>query len=156
MDKLNFRPMHGHGSGEKKLGEIYREEQAVLKDRKAHYTKDALKKKYKKKGGKNFLEDFFSHPFHAQGSGQSESELDAMYAAQQQVLYERREYLGNKDKLRKKYSKLNEDHLKDIPLHKHDPKLLNQKEDEAMYVDDNYKAQAFEIPFLKKFNNLKP
>jgi len=157
MDNVQdmFKPMHGHGSGEKKLGEIYKEEQALLKDRQQHYNKDVLKKKYKQQPGGNFLQEFFSHPFHAQGSRHDESQLDEMYAAQQQVLYERREYLGNKDQLRRKYSHVNEDHLKDIPTHPHDPARLNKKEDEAMYVDDQ--APVFEIPFFKRWNqSLKP
>lgn len=155
MDNFNFRPMHGHGSGEKKLGEIYREEQAVLQERKKQgYTKDSLKKKYKKReGNKSFLEDFFSHPFHGHGSGEDESELDSMYAAQQQVLYERREYYGNKDKLRKKYSRVGEDHIKDIPLHQHDPKVLNQKEDEAMYVDDDQNDNKAQISRFRSSRN---
>lgn len=152
MDDM-FKPVHGHGSGEKQLDQIYREEQAVLKDRKEHYNKNEMKKKYKKKQG-SFLEDFFSNPFHGQGSDHDERDYDEMYRAQQQVLYERREYLGNKDKLRKKYSRIGEDHIKDIPLHPHDPKRLNQKEDDAMYVDEG--APTFEIPFFKKKNQLKP
>jgi len=158
MDNFNFKPIHGHGSGENKLGQIFREEQALLKDRKEHYNKDTMRKKYKKQNtSAGFLQDFFSHPFHAQGSSHDESELDAMYEAQQQVLYERREYFGNKDKLRQKYSR-HVDHLKDIPLHQHDPKRLNEKEDDAMYVDENYNEKQFEIPFLKNFNHgkLKP
>ena len=159
LDDINFRPIHGHGSGEKKLGEIYRDEKELLQDRQKHYSKDSLKKKYRpppKNRKRGFLEEIFSHPFHAQGSSRKESELDAMYAAQQQLLYERREYVGNKDALRKKYSHIKENHLKDIPVHKHDPKLLNQKEDDAMYIDKSYKAGAFEIPFLKNLNKPKP
>jgi hypothetical protein len=43
-----------------------------------------------------------------------------MFAAQLQLLYERREYSGNKDTLKKKYQ-ASKNHLKDIPVHKFDP-----------------------------------
>lgn len=108
----------------------------------------------KKKGNASFLDDFFSHPFHAQGSSHSNSELEGMYEVQKQVLEARKKDGISRDKLKRKYSRINEDHLKDIPLHKHDPALLNQKEDDAMYVDED--GPTFEIPFLKNLNKLKP
>jgi hypothetical protein len=156
LENINFRSIHGHGSGEKELAKIYEDEKELLKDRKKHFSKAAMKTKYNKTVQKGFLEDFFSHPFHAQGSSHKESDLDAMFAAQQQVLYERREYFGNKQMLRKKYSHMKNDHLKDIPVHKHDPKLLNQKEDDAMYIDESFDRHAFKVPFLKNLNKLKP
>ena len=133
-----FRPIHGHGSGENQLGEIYEAEQEVLKERKRHFGKSILKKKYQNRATtsnslQNTLEDFFSHPFHGHGSSHRQSDLNAMFRAQQQVLYERREYSGNKDMLHRKYHRAGENHLKDIALHKHDPALLNKKEDDAMY-----------------------
>lgn len=124
------RPLHGHGTGANKLGTIYKEELAVLEDRKKHYRKDQLHDKYAAKNknnqNKSWLDDILSHPFHGRGSGQDK--MDKMYQAQQQVLYERREYYGNKAQLRKKYSQ-HVDHLKDIPVHPDDPAMLNQKED---------------------------
>ena len=113
----------------------------------------SVDKKKKKNKQFDFLYDFFSHPFHAQGSSHNENELDDMYKTQQAVLSARRAGF-NKDKLRRKYSHVNEDHLKDIPLHKHDPAFKNKQEDDAMYVDES--GPSFEIPFLKNMNKLKP
>jgi hypothetical protein len=158
-----LQPKHGHGSGEKELGKMFKEEQDLLKDRKLHYRKDQLKKKYSAQGttsssttkqgtSPSWLETMISRPFHAHGSG--ETKFDDMYKAQQQVLYERREYYGNKDMLRKKYSHLDQDHLRDISSIKDDPKLKNQREDDAMYIDE----KGFEFPSLTKLFNpkLKP
>jgi hypothetical protein len=57
-----------------------------------------------------------------------------MFAAQLQLLYERREYSGNKDTLKTKYQE-SKNRLKDIPVHKFDHAVLNKKEDDAMHVD---------------------
>jgi hypothetical protein len=57
-----------------------------------------------------------------------------MFAAQLQLLYERREYSGNKYTLKTKYQ-ASKNHLKDIPVHKFDHAVLNKKEDDAMHVD---------------------
>lgn len=146
-----FRPIHGHGSGESKLGELYKAEQELLKERKEKYRKDQLKEKYGKTKATSWIDNILSHPFHTHGSG--EKDYDAMYAAQQQVLYERREYYGNKDMLRKKYH-ASKDHLKDIPVHQFDPAALNKKEDDAMYVEEKGNGG---FAFFKNFNpKLKP
>jgi hypothetical protein len=149
FEDLFNKPIHGHGSGEKKLGAIYKEEQDLLKDRREHYRKDQLKKKYSAKKKNSWIDDMLSHPFHAQGSSHNEEEFDDMYKAQQQLLYERREYYGNRDMLKKKYAK-SKNHLQDIPVHQYDPAVLNKKEDDAMWIDEN--APTFKFPNFK----LKP
>jgi hypothetical protein len=156
-----FQPIHGHGTGETRLGEIYKAEQELLKERQHHYRKEQLKEKYAARvaNNKNWFDNVLSHPFHMHGSAAGEKDHDEMFKVQQQVLYERREYYGNKDMLRKKYhnnspSRIN--HLNDIPVHKFDPRVLNKKEDDAMYVDDS--AKGFQFPFFKTKVNpkLKP
>lgn len=142
-----FKPIHGHGSGEKQLEEAFREEQNVLKDRKAHYQKKQLKKKYKKSD--NWLMNMFAEPLHGHGSG--EDDLEEIFKAQQQVLYERREYFGNKDALKKKYKNFNQSHLGEIKVHEVDPAEQNKKEDKAMYIDEGYN---FKFPWENK--KLKP
>ena len=123
-----FRPVHGFGSGRKQLDEIFVAEQKVLKDRKEHYQKAQLKDKY---SPTHSWMSKLLNPFHMHGSG--ESKLDDIYQAQQKVLYERREYFGNKKMLHDKY-KTHKDHLRDIKVHPFDPAILNKKEDDAMYT----------------------
>lgn len=145
-------PFHGNGSGKNKLGRIFQEEQDLLHERQLRYRKDQLKKKYShtramtdndqrmnSPRGNNWLENFLSHPFHMHGSG--EHDYDDMFQAQQQVLYERRLYYGNKDMLRQKYktpatAPQHKNHISDIPLHRFDPATLNKKEDNDMYNDE--------------------
>jgi hypothetical protein len=150
-----FKPIHGHGSGEKDLDALFKAEQEVLKERQEHYRKDQMKKKYAP--SKNWMDQLFQ-PFHAHGSAMDDStggedRFNDMMRAQQQILYERREYYGNKDQLKKKYQK-NQKHLQDIPVHKYDPKVLNQKEDDDMWIDE----KGFEFPsfFRKPDKKLKP
>lgn len=123
-----FRPVHGFGSGRKQLDQIFDAEQNVLRDRKAHYQKTQLKDKYSPTH--SWINKLLS-PFHMHGSG--ETKLDDMYQAQQKILYERREYYGNKKMLHDKYRD-HKDHLRDIKVHPFDPAVLNKKEDDAMYT----------------------
>lgn len=139
-----FRPVHGHGTGEKKLGKIFKEEKELQKERKSHFQKKQLKEKYSKKG--SWVEQMIKNPLHFHGSG--EDKLDDMYKEQQKVLYDRREYTGNKDMLKRKYKDTSTDHLNEIKLIDHDPADLNREEDEAMYV-----SEGFKFPWNK---NLKP
>lgn len=89
--------------------------------------------RYKKTGTSLWLDTFFSHPVH--GHGTDEHSLEDMYDAQQEVLEERRHLFGNGHNVMKnKYSKPDVDHLQDIRTHEHDPAMLNQKEDDAMYM----------------------
>jgi hypothetical protein len=46
---FDFKPFHGHGSGESELDEQWEVQQAILRARKGHVDKDHLKAKYKKK-----------------------------------------------------------------------------------------------------------
>jgi ABC-type transport system substrate-binding protein len=128
LDSL-FRPFHGHGTGETHMKEMADEERALMKDRQ-HYRKNDLKKKY---GKESWVDSLINHPLHGHGSG--ENKLDEMYKAQQQLLYERREYYGNKDMLKKKYHSFQVDHHNEIKTIKDDPKMLNKKEDDAMWID---------------------
>jgi hypothetical protein len=89
-----------------------------------------------------------AEPLHGHGSGENDKE--EMYEEQQKMLYNRREYYGNKDMLKKKYKQTGVDHLKDIKAISHDPADLNTKEDDAMYVDDD---AGFQFPWS---NKLKP
>jgi hypothetical protein len=146
FDQL-FKPVHGHGSGEKNLDEIFKEEQELLKERKAHYSKTQLKNKYAPKSSSNWLDQLFSQPLHGHGSG--EHDMEKMYQDQQKILYERREYI-NKDALKKKYKKTGVDHLNEIKTIADDPADLNKKEDDAMYIDE---TGGFQFPWSKK---LKP
>lgn len=142
-----FKPFHGHGTGEGHFEEMMAEERAVLKERKKrHLNKKDLKAKYHEKEG--WVERLL-HTFHGHGSG--ENDLDDMYKAQQQVLYERREYSGNKKKLRNKYKDYNKEHHSEVTTVAFDPADLNKAEDDAMYIDDH--AQPFRMPWDKK---LKP
>jgi hypothetical protein len=45
----DFEPVHGHGTGEKELDEIYKAEQDLLKERKKHFgvNNNKLKDKYR-------------------------------------------------------------------------------------------------------------
>ena len=145
LDKM-FQPIHGHGTGEGHYEEMMAEEQAVLKERKRrHLNKKDLKAKYHKNEG--WIESML-HTFHGHGSG--ENDLDEMYKTQQKVLYERREYEGNKKKLRNKYKDFKQDHHHEVKTVAHDPAALNKAEDDAMYVDE---TQTFRMPWDKK---LKP
>ena len=103
-------------------------------------------KQAKKKASSSWLDSFLDFkPFHGHGSGEHQEQ--AMYAEQQSVLKERR-----KMELKKKYKNPQVDHLKDIPVHQHDPAMLNKMEDDAMYVDENDKG--FQFPFFNP--KLKP
>jgi hypothetical protein len=99
----------------------------------------------KKKGRSpdHWIEKLISNPLQFHGSG--ETHLDEMYQSQQALLAERRKIYG-KDSLKSKYHAVGEDHLRDISTIAHDPKMLNQKEDDAMYVD---KPQHF--PWSQQF-----
>ena len=44
---FDFKPFHGHGSGESNLDEQWEVQQAILRARKGHVDKDHLKAKYK-------------------------------------------------------------------------------------------------------------
>lgn len=145
LDKL-FKPIHGHGSGEKELDEIFKGEQDLLRERKTHYKKSQLKKKYAPK--KNWIEQMISEPIHGHGSG--ENEMDKMYKEQQKILYKRREYYGNKNMLKKKYKNTGVDHLSEIKTINANPADLNKREDDAMYVGED---TGFQFPWI---NKLKP
>lgn len=85
-----------------------------------------------------WIENMFKSAFH--GHGSAEDELDDMYLTQQKMLEERRELFGDSGHgMKDKYRDTKVDHLRDIPTHEHDPAMLNQKEDDAMYFDDNDK-----------------
>lgn len=143
-----FKPMHGAGTERGHEKEYWDAQQDLLHERRDHYSKKDLKKKYAPK--KNWLENML-HPYHGHGSG--EDVLDEIYANQQKILYERREYYGNKDMLKKKYRNPEADHHGEIKTIAHDPKKLNEQEDAAMYVDD---SASFHFPWEKPNPKLKP
>lgn len=128
------------------MKEMYDEEQALYDDRRSHYQKRMLHDKY---NPESWLDKLLNHPLHGHGSG--ETTLEDMYEAQQQVLYERREYFGQKEMLRRKYSDYETDHLRDIrTLDVDTPAMKNQKEDDAMWIDD-----SFRMPWEKE-NKFQP
>jgi hypothetical protein len=140
-----FKPIHGHPGNvrEEDLDSMYEDQQKLLKARKDHHIdKGHLHQKYGRKEG--FIESLL-HPVHGRGSATS-SDLDDMWRAQQELMYMRREYGKNHQKLKNKYYQKsheqleNQRHAENVEWEKRhckgDPRLLNQKEDEAMYVDD--------------------
>lgn len=75
-----------------------------------------------------------------------------MYKAQQRILADRRKHFDHKT-LKTKYKTVGEDHLRDIDTVAHDPKALNQKEDDAMYIDQDHDKKTSFLPWTK---TLKP
>jgi hypothetical protein len=159
-----FKPIHGHPGGlrEDDLDELYKDQQKLLKARKEHHIdKEHLHQKYGRKEG---IIESFLHPIHGRGSASS-TDLSEMWEAQQALLYKRREYGKTHQKLKSKYySKPHEQleaqrHAENMEWEKShrngDPKLLNQKEDDAMYVEDSPldPFSVFKMPWGKK---LKP
>jgi hypothetical protein len=159
-----FKPVHGHPGRlrEDDLDELYKDQQRLLKERKDHHMdKQHLHQKYARKEG--FLESLL-HPVHGGGSA-TPGDLDDMWRAQQELLYMRREYGTNHQKLRNKYyhksheqleAQRHEENVEWEKGHRRgDPRLLNQKEDDAMYVDEGSSKPFLNLkmPWDKK---LKP
>lgn len=84
-----------------------------------------------------WIGSFFNNfnPIHGHGSG--ESDLEEIKRTQKEILQDRKKHFGEKDALKKKYENPNLDHHDEITVHEHDPALLNQKEDDAMYFDED-------------------
>lgn len=159
-----FKPIHGHPGRlrEEDLDEIYKDQQKLIKARKDHHIdKQHLHQKYGRKEG--FIE-WLLHPVHGRGSATT-SELDEMWKAQQELLYMRREYGKTHQQLKNKYYHKSHEQL-EAQRHrenvewennhlKGDPRLLNKKEDDAMYVDESSSNPLFnmKMPWDKK---LKP
>lgn len=101
----------------------------------------------KKKSNNKWIEHFFGAAMH--GHGSEEGHLDELYEAQQQLLHDRQQTYGS-DGHKMMRDKYHHD-LKDIPTIDHDPAVLNEKEDDAMYFDET--GPAFSFPWQKK---LKP
>lgn len=75
----HFEPIHGHGTGEKQLDDLFKAEQDLLKDRKSHYgNKKELRAKYK-----NFQKDHHNEiPVLSENPADlNKHEDDAMYVA---------------------------------------------------------------------------
>jgi hypothetical protein len=91
-------------------------------------------KKSKKKAD-SWIADVFNNfePLHGHGSG--ETELEEIQKTQEQLLSQRKSL--NKDTLKQKYRDWALDHHGEIPMIAFDPKDLNKKEDDAMYLDGN-------------------
>jgi hypothetical protein len=105
--------------------------------------------KKKRKSSDKWIENMFKEPLH--GHGSAEKDLEDMYEAQQNLLQERRQLFGKSGAMRNKYQDPNVDHLRDIQVHRHDPAMLNKKEDDAMYFgDDDVQGFSFN-PFKGKF-----
>ena len=109
-----------------------------------------VSQKKKKKKNDDWIKNMFT-PVHGGGSAK-QHDLDDIYAAQQRILADRRKNLDPKT-LQSKYKTVGEDHLRDIETIKHDPKSLNQKEDDAMYIDQDHDKKTSFLPWMKK---LKP
>ena len=103
-----------------------------------------------KKKSDDWIKNMFS-PVHGGGSAK-EKDLDAIYETQQRILADRRKHLDSKT-LKSKYKSVGQDHLRDIDTIKYDPKALNQKEDDAMYIDQDHDKKTSFLPWNKK---LKP
>ena len=113
--------------------------------KKAEAPAPVAEKKKKSKKNDAWIHSMFKEPIH--GHGSAENDLEEMYQAQQRMLAERRQMFG-REGMRAKYKDYKADHLRDIPLHKHDPASLNKKEDDAMYVDEN--DSGFSFPWSLK------
>jgi hypothetical protein len=159
-----FKPIHGHPGQlrEEDLDEIYKDQQKLLKARREHHLdKEHLHQKYGRK--ESFIESFL-HPIQGRGTASS-TDLSDMWEAQQELLYKRREYGKNHQKLKSKYFSKSHEQLEaqrhaenmewEKSHHNGDPRLLNQKEDDAMYVEEstNDPFFIFKMPWGK---NLKP
>lgn len=120
-------------------------------DNKASSSKKAaVTKKETKKKSDDWIKNMFS-PVHGGGSAK-ENDLDDIYADQQRILAERRKHFDSKT-LHNKYKTVGQDHLRDIKTIAHDPKMLNQKEDDAMYIDqDHDKKTSSMFPWNKKLH----
>jgi hypothetical protein len=113
-------------------------------------------KKSKKKAD-NWISDVFNNfePLHGHGSG--ETELEEIQKTQDQLLSQRKSL--NKDTLKQKYRDWALDHHGEIPMIAFDPKDLNKKEDDAMYLDENsMDGPSFHIEeaadsWVEKMNN---
>jgi hypothetical protein len=156
-----FKPVHGHPGRlrQDQLDELYKEQQRLVKERKdRHIDKQHLHQKYARKEG--FIESLLN-PFHGGGSA-TPGDLEEMWQAQQKLLYMRREYGKNHQKLRNKYyhkshqqleAQRHEENVEWEKRHrKGDPRLLKQKEDDAMYVDEG-SSNSFlnlKMPWEKK------
>jgi hypothetical protein len=83
----------------------------------------------------NWIADVFNNfePLHGHGSG--ETELEEIQKNQEKLLSQRKSL--NKDTLKQKYRDSALDHHGEIPMIAFDPKDLNKKEDDAMYLDAN-------------------
>lgn len=116
--------------------------QGAKKDEEAPAPVAQTKKKSKKSDA--WIGSMFKEPMH--GHGSAEDKLDEMYQDQKKMIAERRALFG-RDGMRNKYKDTSSHHIDDIPLHQHDPAKLNQREDDAMYVDDN--ESGFSFPWGK-------
>jgi hypothetical protein len=96
---------------------------------------------------KNWVDNMFTEPIH--GHGSDEDKIKEMYEEQQAMLHNRQSLFGS-DQMKKKYKGTKKDHLSEIETIDFDPKNLNKKEDDAMYVDEN--TPTFDFPWGK----LKP
>lgn len=146
LDNL-FKPVHGHPGRlrQEDLDKLYEDQQKLQRERKTHHLdKPHLHQKYAKK--KEGLVESMLHPLHGRGTATS-AELEDMWSAQQELLYMRREYGKSHDKLKKKYAHKSHDdleaqrHKEDVSWekrhHKGNPALMNQKEDDAMYIEED-------------------
>jgi len=165
FDQLFSKPVHGHPGRlkEEDLDALYKDQQVLKKERQAHHVdKPHLKQKYARKK-ENWLEQML-HPIHGSGSA-TEEDLDDIYKQQQALLYMRREYGKSKSLLKKKYwhkspsQQEAQRHVENVAWEKthkkDDPKLLNQKEDDAMYIDEDAASNPL-LNLKMPWDNLKP
>mmetsp|Transcript_7888 Transcript_7888/g.19023 ORF Transcript_7888/g.19023 Transcript_7888/m.19023 type:complete len:199 (-) Transcript_7888:160-756(-) len=103
-------------------------------------SKKTSKKSMKKTD--KWISDIFNNfePVHGHGSGHAE--LKEIQKNQKEVLVERKSHV-EKEFLKKKYRNHEVDHHGEIPMIAFDPADLNKKEDDAMFVDENY---SIEVP----------
>lgn len=113
-------------------------------------TAGGSKQKGKKKSD-DWIKNMFLKPVHGGGSAK-EKDLDDIYAAQQQILANRRKHM-DQNTLRSKYKAYGKDHLREIHTIAHDPKALNKREDDAMYIDKDHDKKTSFFSWNKK---LKP
>ena len=115
---------------------------AVVKEKAKVSTKPAKKTPDAMKKADKWISDVFNNfePIHGLGSGHAE--LKEIRRDNQDVLASSKSH-AKKEYLKKKYRNPQVDHHGEIPMIAFDPADLNKKEDDAMYLDENY---SIEVP----------
>lgn len=124
------------GAKQETVESVAVEEEVEPVQSKKKTTSDAMKKADK------WISDVFNNfePIHGHGTGHTE--LKEIRKDQKEVLAKRKSHV-EKEYLKEKYKDIGVDHHGEIPMIAFDPADLNKKEDDAMYVDEDY---SIEVP----------